>query len=185
MSEFVYHAVVDLLPGTDALLPVSALRGIDEAAYRRAISKYDDTPERRRLAQTQILVIDRGWTEVVFLSPVPPHAIWSAWMEIASAPPPMEFWQIPVESLPGDAVIFDRTMSSVGDSIDSSEVSRFDPERFQTAMQAPPANRARLASLAAAGRRGAWFNRTPHVVTAGPVLLGAATTVSSDAAPAP
>ena len=110
MSEFVYHAVVDLLPGTDALLPVSALRGIDEAAYRRAISKYDDT---------------------------------------------------------------------------SSEVSRFDPERFQTAMQAPPANRAWLASLAAAGRRGAWFNRTPHVVTAGPVLLGAATTVSSDAAPAP
>lgn len=87
MSEFVYHAVVDLLPGTDALLPVSALRGIDEAAYRRAISKYDDTPERRRLAQTQIPVIDRGWTEVVFLSPVHPHAIWSAWMKIASAPP--------------------------------------------------------------------------------------------------
>lgn len=113
MSEFVYHAVVDLLPGTDALPPVSALRGIDEAAYRRAISKYDDTPERRRLAQTQIPVIDRGWTEVVFLSPVHPHAIWAAWMKIASAPPrpapppppPMEFWQIPVESLPADAVI--------------------------------------------------------------------------------
>ncbi|WP_141379953.1 hypothetical protein [Microbacterium lacticum] len=68
----------------------------------------------------------------------------------APPPPPMEFWQIPVESL-----------------------------------QAPPANRAWLASLAAAGRRGAWFNRTPHVVTAGPVLLGAATSVSSDAAPAP
>lgn len=183
-GRFVYHGVVDLLPGTTALLSSSALRDIDEGAYRRAVAKYDDTPERRRLATTRIPLIERAWTEVVFLSPVHPHAIWQAWVGVAGAPrPPVEFWEIPIDLLPGDAVVLNRTVSAVGDPIDAAEVTRLDRGRFRTAMQTTPANRAWLSQLAARGLRGAWFHGIPHVLTAGPVPLEGARIISWDAVP--
>ncbi len=182
--RYLYHAVTDLTPGTDVLLPASSLRDIDPDAYQRAISKYDDTPERRRLALVRIPVIQRAWTEVVFLSPVHPHAIWSAWQEVAGAPrPPMAFWQIPVGAVPEGAVVYDRRSGSVGDSIDPAQVSHLDHEGFRTALQTTAENRAWLASLAAEGLRGAWFNLTPHVLTPGPVPLEEATVISWDEPP--
>ncbi|WP_292863813.1 hypothetical protein [Microbacterium sp.] len=146
--------------------------------------KYDDTPERRRLATTRIPLIDRAWTEVVFLSPVHPRAIWQTWLDVSGSPlPRAEFWEIPVELLPDDAVILDRTVSAVGDPIDLAELVRFDAERFRTALQTTAANRAWLAKLAAGGLRGAYFHGIPHVLTAGPVPLKGARLISWDAAP--
>ena len=71
----VFHARVALAAGTDRLLPLSDLRGIDPAAYEAELAKYDDSPQRRRLRETVIPVLNVTWTEVVFLSPVHPHAI--------------------------------------------------------------------------------------------------------------
>jgi len=110
----VFHVRTPLAPGTDALLPLDALRTLDPPAYARAIAKYDDTPERRRLRDTVVPLIAKRWTEVVFLSPVHPHATWRAWREISGrALPPVEFWAIPVDDVPSDAVVFDRRRSLV------------------------------------------------------------------------
>ena len=75
--KFVFHQRVDLVG--DALVPASDLAALDPAGYARAMAKYDDTPERQRLRATEIPGLARTWTEVVFLSPVHPHAIWRAW----------------------------------------------------------------------------------------------------------
>lgn len=184
-ERFVYHAVVDLVPGTDSLLSASALRGVDAAAARRALAKYDVSAERRRLATTRIPLIERGWTEVVFLSPIHPHAIWSAWREVTGETlPPVSFWEIPIESVPDDAVVFDRVSSRVGDPIPLDEVRHLDRSSFRTLRQTPSANREWLVALAARGRRGAWFNLTPHVLTEGPVVLDEASIISWDEATA-
>lgn len=168
----VFHTRVELAPGTDRLIALSALAELDPVAHESALARYDDTAERRRLRDTVIPILDRKWTEVVFLSPVHPHAIWTAWRELAGRElPPMEFWAIPVESLPTDTVIFDRTLSAVGERIRPEEVATLDPASFRTALETTPGNREWLANLAASGKTGAWFNRTPHVLSGSAVSL--------------
>ena len=177
----VFHVRTPLVPVTDELLPLGALRTLDPAAYARAIAKYDDTPERRRLRDTVVPLVEKRWTEVVFLSPVHPHATWRAWRKISGrALPPVEFWAIPVDDVPSDAVVFDRRRSLVGDPIDVRDVASLDPESYETGMDVPPANREWLENLAAAGHSGAWFNLVPHVLTAGPVPLANARVISWD-----
>ena len=163
------------------MLPLDALRTLDPAAYARSVAKYDDTPERRRLRDTIVPLITKRWTEVVFLLPVHPHATWRAWREVSGRTlPAVEFWAIPVDDLPGDAVVFDRQRSLVGDPIDARDVASLDPARYETALDVPPANREWLENLAAAGHSGAWFNLIPHVLTAGPVPLANARVISWD-----
>lgn len=172
MPNSVFHLRVPLAAGTASLLPLSALASIDTTAYARAIAKYDDTPERRRLRDTRIPVIDRLWTEVVFLSPVHPHAIWTAWYEITGRErSTMEFWEVPASSLPAGAVWLDRTITSTGDAIDPSEVRPFDAATFQTQMTTTDANRDWLGSLARSGRSGAWFHGIPHILSPAAVPL--------------
>ncbi|WP_336632865.1 MULTISPECIES: hypothetical protein [unclassified Microbacterium] len=183
-GPFLFHAATTLLPGTDALLPASAIAAIDDAAYRRMMAAYDDSPERRRLRDTVVPVIGLRWTEVVFLSPIHPHAFWSAWREITGEElPPRDFWAIPLDAVPRDAVVFDRTTSAVGDPIHDAEVVPLVREAYRASSRTTDANRAWLRRLAASGRRGAWFNLTPHVLTARPVPLDGASTVSWDRPP--
>ncbi|SDG89249.1 hypothetical protein [Microbacterium sp. 77mftsu3.1] len=168
--RFVFHQRVDL--AGDALIPASDLASVDPAAYARAMAKYDDTPERRRLRDTVLPGLGRGWTEVVFLSPVHPHAIWRAWREIrGKALPRAEFWAIPADDLPHGTVVLDRTVSAVGDPIDPAEVAPFDPASFTTAEEVPPANRAWLEEMVLCGVSGAWFHGIPHVLAPGAVPL--------------
>nr|WP_274637520.1 hypothetical protein [Microbacterium bovistercoris] len=175
----VFHTRVDLAADTTALVPLSDLATIDTAAYEAAIAKYEGSPERRRLRDTVIPLLHLGWTEVVFLSPIHPHASWQAWQEITGeALPRVEFWAIPIDDLPDDAVIFDRTTSVVGEAIDPTEVVPLNRASFLTSMGVPDRNRQWLRELAGSGRRGAWFNRLPHVLTAGPVTLDHAQVIS-------
>lgn len=178
-AQVVFHAVTKLVDGTDRLIPLSDLAAIDPPTHAHAMSKYDDTPERRRLAQTRIPLIDRGWTDVVFLSPIHPHAFWSAWRDVSGDElPPVEFWQIPLHAVPTDAVVFDRSTSTVGDPIHEHEVTLLDRSAYRASTRTTDANREWLRGLAQRGKRGAWFNLTPHVLTAGPISLEDATVVS-------
>lgn len=183
-GPYLFHAVTLLVAGTDALVPVAELKVLDPVAHAKAMSKYDDSPERGQLARAIVPVIERRWTEVVFLSPVHPYALWSAWREITGEElPAVKFWQIPIDAVPADAVVFDRSTSVVGQPIHEHEVVALDRSTYWPRLQTTDANRAWLASLAERGHRGAWFNRTPHVLTAGPVPLAAASTISGDIAP--
>ena len=169
--KFVFHQRVDLVG--DALVPASDLAALDPAGYAQAIAKYDDTPERQRLRATEIPGLARTWTEVVFLSPVHPHAIWRAWREIRGKElPRAEFWAIPVDDLPAGTVVLDRTVTSTGDPIDASEVAPFHPASFVTATEAPAANRAWLEEMVRRGVSGAWFHGIPHVLAPAAVPLG-------------
>lgn len=180
----VFHVRTPLVPGTDSLLPLSALRILDPDGYATAMAKYDDTPERRRLRDTVVPVIDKGWTDVVFLSPVHPHATWRTWRQLSGRSlPKVEFWAIPASDLPADTVVFDRQRSLVGDPIDPRDVASFDAMTYEVSLEVPAANREWLENLAAAGHSGAWFNLIPHVLTAGPVPLGNARVISWDVAP--
>ncbi|WP_033210322.1 hypothetical protein [Gryllotalpicola ginsengisoli] len=175
----VFHARVGLAAGTDRLVPLSELAHLDPAAHDAALAKYDDTPERQRLRDTVIPIIGRRWTEVVFLSPVHPHAIWQAWRELTGQElAPLPFWAIPVAALPTETVVFTRARSAVGDPIHPDEVTALDKGSFRTALQTTPENRDWLASLAARGAKGAWFNGTPHVLAGGDVSLRDAQTIS-------
>ncbi|MCM3695604.1 hypothetical protein [Microbacterium oleivorans] len=174
--RFVFHQRVDLVG--DALLPASELAALDLTAHARAIAKYDDTPERRRLRDTAIPGTGRSWTEVVFLSPVHPHAIWRAWREVRGKElPRAEFWAIPAGDLPAGTVVLDRTITATGDPIHPSEVAPFDPASFETATEIPPANRAWLEEMVRRGVSGAWFHGIPHVLAPGAVPLGNATVI--------
>ena len=165
------------------LLPVSLLADVDPGAAAAALAKYDDTPERGRLRDTRIPLIDAGWTDVVFLSPVHPHAIWRAWWEITGRErAPQQFWSIPADAAAG-AVVLDRFRSLPGDPIDADEVTRFDPDTFATSMDTTPANRTWLEDLASRGLSGAWFNAIPHVLVPHPVPLDDATVIDWSATP--
>lgn len=178
VSADLFHLRVPLAAGTAALLPLRSLSEVDPVAHAAALAKYDDTPERRRLRDTRIPVVDRLWTEVVFLSPVHPHAIWRTWWEITGRERgPMEFWAVPATSLPAGAAWLDRTITATGDPIDSREARGFDAARFQTMMTTTERNRAWLTELAASGRSGAWFHGIPHVVVPGPVAVADAPVV--------
>lgn len=143
----------------------------------RAIAKYDDTPEHRRLRDTWIPVLEARWTEAVFFSPIRPHAIWRAWRDIAGVElPSQEFWVIPVEAV-GPAVVFDRHLSRTGDPIDAEEVERLDPRTYRSAAETTVRNEEWIAQLSATGKRGAWFNGTPHVLTRDPVPLASAAVI--------
>lgn len=175
--RFVFHQRADLVG--EVLVPASDLADIDPAVYGRAMSKYDDTPERRRLRDTVIPGLGRGWTEVVFLSPVHPHAIWRAWREIRGRElPRAEFWAIPADDLPHGTVVLDRTVSAVGDPIEPAEVAPFDPASFTSAMEVPAANRAWLEEMVRRGVSGAWFHGIPHVLAPGAVPLHRAHVIS-------
>lgn len=164
----VFHQRVELVG--DVLVPASDLADIDPAGYARAMSKYDDTPERQRLKVTEIPGLARTWTEVVFLSPVHPHAIWRAWREIRGRElPRAEFWAIPADDLPHGTLVLDRTVSAVGDPLDPAEVAPFDPASFTTATEVPAANRAWLEEMVRRGVSGAWFHGIPHVLAPGAV----------------
>lgn len=175
--NLVFHQRVDLVG--EALVPASELAMLDPTAHARAMAKYDDTSERRRLRETAIPGTGRSWTEVVFLSPVHPHAIWRAWREVRGKElPRTEFWAIPAADLPPGTVVLDRTVSAVGDAIDPSEVVPFEVASFVTATEIPPANRAWLEEMVRRGVSGAWFHGIPHVLAPGTVPLGNARVIS-------
>lgn len=184
MDAVVFHARVPLAPGTSSLLSASALAAVDSEAHRVALEKYDDTPERRRLRDTVIPGMRRRWTEVVFLSPVHPHAIWRAWREITGRErPDMEFWEIPAAVLPEGTVVLDRTLTATGDPLDPREVMPFDRRTHRAALETTPANRAWLEECARRRVSGAWFHGIPHVLSPEPVPLGAARVISWRDAP--
>lgn len=183
-TDCVFHARVGLAEGTSALLPMSDLARIAPQASRAALAKYDDTAERRRLRDTVIPGLDRTWTEVVFLSPVHPHAIWQAWLEIRGRErPPLEFWAIPAADLPDGSVVLHRTLTATGDPIDPREVLPFDRASHRAALTTTPQNRAWLEECARRGVSGAWFHGIPHVLAPGSVPLDRARVVSWEVAP--
>lgn len=177
LERCVFHARTSQNSASGALLPVSMLEHSDPRAFALAIAKYDDTPERRRLRETWIPVLEKLWTEVVFFSPVQPHAIWRAWRDIAGFKlPSQEFWAIPVEEV-DRAVVLDRHLSRTGDPIETEEVERLDPRTYRSAAETTAKNEEWIAQLASAGKRGAWFHGTPHVLTRGPVPLASAAVI--------
>lgn len=171
LERCVFHQRTGGNADAEALHPLSALEKLDPDAYARAFAKYDDTLERRRLRETWIPGIEAGWTEVVFQTPLRPHVIWQAWKDIAGVElPSQEFWAIPIEAI-GDAVTLDRQLTSTGDPIDPREVASIDVAAYRSQTETTSRNRQWIAELAAVGKRGAWFNGTPHVLTRGPVPL--------------
>lgn len=114
------------------------------------------------------------WTEVVFLTPIHPHAIWRAWRDIAGTElPPQEFWAIPIDEI-HRPVLFDRRLSRSGEPIDPQQVETVDPLAFRTATQTTARNVEWIAHLTGRRRRGAWFHGTPHVLTRRPVPVASA-----------
>ncbi|WP_228375903.1 hypothetical protein [Microbacterium enclense] len=178
-TNCVFHARVALAPGTDSLMPASALADVDAAASRAALAKYDDTPERRRLRDTVVPGLGRSWTEVVFLSPVHPHAVWRAWREITGRErAPMDFWAIPADDLPVGTVVLDRTSTRTGEPIDPREVTPFVPSGHRAALSTTAANRSWLEDCARRKVSGAWFHGIPHVLAPGAVPLRRARVIS-------
>ena len=177
VERCVFHARTSQNSTSDALHPLRMLEHSDPRAFALAIAKYDDTPERRRLRDTWIPDLEALWTEVVFFSPVRPHAIWRAWRDIAGVElPSQEFWAIPVEEV-SRAAVLDRYLSRTGDPIEVEEVERLDPHTYRSAAQTTAQNEEWIAQLASAGKRGAWFHGTPHVLTRGPVSLASAAVI--------
>ena len=185
----VFHARTRHNAEAHELHPLSAFERTNPRAFAAAIAKYDDTPERRRLRETWIPVLEAMWTGVVVLSPVQPHAIWEAWRTIAGVElPGQEFWAIPVEDL-GPAVVFDRHLSGTGEPIDPQEIDALDVAAYRSLDETTPRNARWIAELARANKRGAWFNGTPHVLTKEPVPLHSAEVIDwrapSSTQPAP
>src|SRR5699024_9144619 len=154
----VFHARTTHNADARELHPLSALERTEPRAFAVAIAKYDGTPARRRLRETWIPVLDARWTEVVFLSPVQPSAIWEAWRWIAGvALPGQVFWAIPVEYL-APAVVFDRHLSRTGDPIDPRETDALRAAAYRSSAESAPRNARCVDERARARRRGAWFN---------------------------
>lgn len=177
LERCVFHARTSQNSASEELRPLSALEHSDPRAFALAIAKYDDTPKRQRLRETWIPALEARWTEAIFFSPVRPHAIWRAWRDIAGVElPSQEFWAVPVEAM-GSAVILDRHLSRSGDPIDAAEVQRLDARTYRSAARTTARSEKWIAELSAAGKRGAWFHGTPHVLTRGPVPLASATVI--------
>lgn len=177
LERCVFHARTSENSGADALRPLSALEHTDPRAFARALAKYDDTPERRRLRETWVPVLEVRWTEAVFFSPIRPHAIWQAWRDVAGIElPPQKFWAIPVDEV-GSAVVLDRHLSASGDPIEAEEVERLAPGTYRSAEGTTARNREWIARLSSEGKRGAWFHGTPQVLTRGPVPLASAAVI--------
>lgn len=177
IERCVFHARSSRNASADELTSLSALAASDPDAYADALSKYDDTPERRRLRDTWIPLVEAAWTDVVFLSPIRPHAIWRAWRSVAGVElPSLEFWAIPVDEI-GHSVVFDRQITATGEPIDQREVRAVDAKTYRSSRDTTNANLQWITSLARSNKRGAWFNGTPHVLTRGPVPLNSAVVI--------
>lgn len=173
-SRCVFHARTPANAEAHELLPLSALASSDPEAFERAMAKYDVSDERRRLRDTWIPVIEARWTEVVFLTPIHPHAIWRAWRDSAGVElPAQDYWAISADQI-GDAVLFDRHLTRSGDPLDPAEVTAFDSSAHRAATETTPKNEEWITRLAQQRKQGAWFNGTPQILAIGPVPLAGA-----------
>lgn len=172
MLTSLFHICVPLAEGTDRLYPLADLAAIAPDAYRDAAAKYEGSPERVALRDTVVPGLGKKWSEVVFLTPVDPRAIWKGWLDrTGQRLPSVKFWSIDPRSIDERSVVFSRTVSSVGEPIDPSEVAPFNRELFETMVELPAASEEWLDELVNSGRKGAWFNRQPHVLVPTPVSL--------------
>lgn len=186
LSSHLFHQCVPLAGHANVLVPLSRLRALDEPSWRRAWSKYDGDASRRRLRDSVIPLLERRWTEVVFLTPIDPTVIWRAWRDLTGqALPSQDFWAIPAEDVNAlPAVVLDRHRSSAGNPLHPDDVEWFDPAKHRTLDCLPPASQQWLAELASSGRRGAWFNRTPQILVDGDLSLHGVEVIDwSNAAP--
>lgn len=174
LSRCLFHQRTPAQATAPALVPLGTLCETDPEAYARALTKYQDTPERRRLPETRIPLLDVLWTEVVFLSPIRPHAIWRTWRDVGGIElPEQEFWAIPAEDV-RRPVVLERHLSTTGEPIDPREVREFDTAMYRSEGRSTLANEDWVRHLRSQGRRGAWFHGTPHVLTSEPVDLARA-----------
>src|SRR5699024_12376028 len=130
LERCVFHVRSSRNASADELTSLSALAFSNPAAYADALSKYDDTPERRRLRDTWIPLIEAAWTDVVFLSPLRPHAIWRAWRSLAGNElPSRELSAIPAADI-GQPVGLDRQTTPTGEPMDRREDRAYDGKHY-------------------------------------------------------
>jgi hypothetical protein len=172
---YLFHAKPSSLSGS-FLLPLSDLATTDPSAYAAAIAKYDDHPDRRRLPDRYIPIIDCRWQDVVFLSPVHPAAIWRAWAERRFEMPSRTFFAVDaaiVAELP--AVVYTQKATRSGDDIDPADVVAFDPVAHTDMQLSDRTLTWYDARIAAGSRGGAEFHTVPHVLVRGRIpIRGAA-----------
>lgn len=85
LERCVFHTRTSQNSTTDELRPLSMLEHSDPRTFALAIAKYDDAPERRRLRDTWVPVLEALWTEAIFFSPVMPHVLTRGPVPLASA----------------------------------------------------------------------------------------------------
>ncbi|WRS31054.1 hypothetical protein U6G28_05060 [Actinomycetaceae bacterium MB13-C1-2] len=172
MQSRVFHMCVPLAEGTDRLFPLEDLATLAPNVYEAAAAKYKDYSKRKALRDTAMPGLDKKWSQVVFLTPVDPRAIWRRWLDRTGEKlPPVKFWAIDPKGIDERSVLLERTVSCKGAPIDPREVTRFNRESFETVVKLPAASEEWLDALANSGRKGAWFNGQPHVLVPAPVSL--------------
>jgi hypothetical protein len=172
-----YHAEPIGLTG-ERLVPLSALAVTDPAAYAKAIAKYNDSPDRRRLPNRHVPLLDCRWQDVVFLCPVHPHVVWRAWQRRGVEPVSQRFLAIPAKSVAHiPAVVYTPARTTPGEDIHPADVTPFDAATYTEMTDLPERTLAWYDTLIAAGRTGAQFHTVPHVLVRGRVDIGDAEVV--------
>jgi hypothetical protein len=172
-----YHAEPSGLTG-ERLVPLSALAVTDPAAYAAAIATYADTPERRRMPDRRVPLLDCRWQDVVFLAPVHPHLIWRAWAHRGVYHPGGRFLAIPAKSVAHiPAVVYTPDRTVPGEDLHPADVRPFDAETYTEMTALSERTLAWYDTLAAAGRSGGLFHTVPHVLVRGRVDIGDAEVV--------
>lgn len=158
-----YHALSAEMQGS-ALVPLRELRQVDPAAYTRAMAKYDDHPDRKRIPVRPISLLDCQWQDVVQCCPIHPHLLWRAWRDVGVERESKRFVEIPRSLVAHlEAVTFDR------DGGGEEVYTPVDWSTFRNVTEVSEATRAWYAKLAAMSRKGADFIGVPHVMIRGSI----------------
>lgn len=157
--SFLYHGVSDAMDGV-TLHPLNVLRDRAPGIHAREIAKYVGNPHREALPATVIPRLDCLWGDVVFLAPIHPHRLFTAWVAAGAKPnPDWAFFRIPL-----DRIAHAQVVTMIG-----REVTPFDPATYRELTTVPDETHAWYAKLAAQGRRGGDFVGVPHVLVRGSI----------------
>jgi len=151
---YIYHGCPEKMIGT-VLYPLNELRTSHLDVYWREVAKYSDHPERMKLPETLLPILNCLWSDVLHCSLIHPGRLHAAWQEAGACTiPEKKFFRIPIQRGAHHPVAIMR-----GRKVELLEVAN-----YREIATVPAETSAWYVKLASEGRFGGHFVGVPHVL---------------------
>lgn len=163
-----YHLVPRRLVGSQ-LLPLNLLRESHPELYEDYVRKYEG---RERLLARPVPGLDCLWSDVLFLTALPPGVVRGLHEEAGFDVPPLRWFEVdPAELEPSRLHVYWYLHTDRALEMDPANWEPFRQDLLPRLREVPPATREHYAEAARSGRRPFAYYRVPHVLYRGGLAL--------------